>query len=156
MARWQDVVDANPDFAQAVEKAFNAYKHKVLATLRQDGSPRLSGIEATFNDGELWLGMMPGSRKALDLRNDPRMAVHSATADENMTGGDAKLSGRAIEVTDPAQWKSVLPDEPAPEGSHLFRIDITEVVLTSIGTPPDHIVIETWKPETGLTRTERR
>ncbi len=144
-----------PAFAEAVQAVFDAHKHKTLATLRKDGSPRLSGIEATFADGELWLGMMPRSLKALDLLRDPRLALHSATVDTELTQGDAKLSGRAIEVTDPAAWQSVVEDGPPSDDSHLFRVDITEVSLVRIGDPPDHLVVESWTPERGHRSVKR-
>src|ERR671918_171725 len=106
MATWKQFSDAAPELAGRAQAGFDAHKHKLLATLRKDGSPRISGIEATFTDGELWLGMMPGSRKALDLRRDPRLALHSASLDPpddpTTWAGDAKLSGRAVEVDDPA------------------------------------------------------
>src|SRR5215208_6427294 len=107
MANWSEVEAAAPELAARARATLDAHKHKVLATLRRDGSPRLSGIEATIVDGELWLGMMPGSRKALDLRRDPRLALHSASVDPpsddpSAWPGDAKLSGRAVEVDDSA------------------------------------------------------
>ena len=94
--------------------------------------------------------MMPGSLKALDLRRDPRVALHCPTEDapEDDPGswpGDAKISGRAIEQLDP------LPED----GSHRFRVDITEVVVTKVGTPADHLVIRSWHPGRGL-ETRRR
>ena len=70
MASWNEIESAAPELAARALAAFDAHRHKVLATLRRDGSPRISGIEASFTDGELWLGMMPSSRKALDLRRD--------------------------------------------------------------------------------------
>jgi hypothetical protein len=122
-----------------------------MATLRRDGSPRISGTEVTFEDGELSFGMMPGAVRAMDLRRDPRMALHSATVDPpgddpNSWLGDAKISGLGIEVKNP---------EPA-DGSSRFRLDIVEVVLTKVGTPADHLVIESWTPNRGLLRRERR
>ena len=106
MANWRVIEEAAPELAARARATLDAHKHKVLATLRRDGSPRISGIEATFEDGELWLGMMAGSRKALDLRRDPRLALHSASVDppDDPTSwpGDAKLAGRAVEVDDPA------------------------------------------------------
>jgi hypothetical protein len=33
---------------------------------------------------------------------------------------------------------------------HLFRVDITEVVLTRIGDPQDHLAVSVWTPEKGL------
>jgi hypothetical protein len=160
MATWEEFSAAAPELAGAVRAAFDAHKHKLLATLRKDGSPRISGIEATFADGQLWLGMMPGSRKALDLRRDPRLALHSASVDppeDDPAGwaGDAKLSGRAVEVDDPAILARLGAGDQAGS-AHLFRVELTEVVLTRVGDPPDHLVIELWREGQGLRRMQRR
>ena len=37
-----------------------------------------------------------------------------------------------------------------------FQVDISEVVLTRVGSPADHLVIESWHPGRGRERTERR
>jgi Pyridoxamine 5'-phosphate oxidase len=159
MASWDEIEAAAPELAARARGAFDAHKHKVLATLRRDGSPRISGIEASFADGQLWLGMMPGSRKALDLRRDPRLALHSASVDppEDPSGwaGDAKLSGRAVEVDDPALLERMGAGEDAGE-AHLFRVDVTELVHTRVGEPADHLVIELWQEGRGLRRMRRR
>ena len=143
--------------------AFDAHRHKVLATLRADGSPRLSGNEASFRGGDLWLGMMHRSRKALDLERDSRMELHSAPVDLELKLGDAKLAGRAVEVTDPEvirRFAAASAEEHAgvepPAPFHLFRVDIGEVTLIRVGDPPDHLVIESWSPAAGHRRTERR
>ena len=148
MSSWGDVVAATPEFAERVRRLFDARKHKTLATLRRDGSPRISAIEADFENGELFLGMMVNSVKALDLRRDPRLALHSPTVDTPIDDpsswcGDAKIAGTAVEVQ-------------APDGSHRFRIDVTEVVITTVGNPADHLLIESWHPDRGLQRRERR
>jgi hypothetical protein len=165
VATWDEVSKAAPDLADAVRRRFDAHKHKTLATLRADGSPRISGIEASFGDGELWLGMMPGSRKARDLQRDPRFALHSATVDPEMTDGDAKVSGRAVEITDQGTIDAFVAAHPEETGAgsdaqpppfHLFRADVDEIVLTTIGDPADHLVIETWRERRGVTRVERR
>src|SRR5829696_7472925 len=163
MASWREVEAAAPELAGRARASFDAHKHKLLATLRRDGSPRISGIEATFADGELWLGMMPGSRKGHDLRRDPRLALHSPSLDppEDPTawGGDAKVSGRAIEVTDAEEReafrRATAQSGEGPGAFELFRVDVTEVVRTSVGDPPDHLVIELWRPEPGLTSMRR-
>ena len=100
MTAWQDVEQGEPEFAQRVRALFDAHRHKTIATLRSDGSPRISGIEAGFEDGELVFGSMASSRKGADLRRDPRFALHSATIDpvegsEAQWPGEAKISGRA-------------------------------------------------------------
>jgi hypothetical protein len=160
MASWRDVTREEPEFAGAVRARFDAHKHKTLATLRKDGWPRISGVEATFDGDELWLGMMPGSMKALDLRRDPRLALHSATLDPEVSDGDAKLSGRAEEVDDPASMEAFAAatggQAPPPGSFHLFRVDVEEVVLTRVGDPPDHLVIETWQDGKAFRRVERR
>jgi Pyridoxamine 5'-phosphate oxidase len=160
MASWKEIEAAAPELAGRARASFDAHKHKLLATLRKDGSPRISGIEATFADGELWLGMMPGSRKALDLRRDPRLALHSASLDPpddpTTWAGDAKLSGRAVEVDDPALKQRFAGGGGQPDESHLFRVDVTEVVHTRVGDPADHLVIELWQPGRGVRRMERR
>jgi hypothetical protein len=163
MATWDDVSKAAPELAATVQRCFDAHIHKTLATLRADGSPRVSGQEMSFRDGDVWLGMMPDSRKARDLQRDPRLGVHSATVDPTMAGGDAKLSGRAVEVTDRETFDWFVSKEgeekgeEPPEPFHLFRIDVAEIVLTTLGgDPPDHLVIETWRERRGVTRVERR
>ena len=102
---------------------------------------------------------MAGSRKALDLLRDPRFALHSASVDPPDWTGDAKVAGRAVEETDPARVAAVLGasggGEP-PGPARLFRADLSEVVLTRLGDPPDHLVIEWWHEGEGLRRVERR
>jgi hypothetical protein len=56
MAAWHEVEQAAPEFAQRIRAVFDAHRHKTIATLRADGSARISGIEAAFEDGELVFG----------------------------------------------------------------------------------------------------
>jgi hypothetical protein len=160
MASWDEVARAEPELAAAVQARFDAHRHKVLGTLRADGSPRLSGIEVTFKEGELWLGMMPDSRKALDLRRDPRLALHSATVDPELLEGDARISGRAVEVTGAGAMTALVEgdarhEDGAPAG-HVFSVDVTELMLIRIGDPADHLVIQSWHEGRGVERVERR
>ena len=98
---WKDFEQAEPQFAGRVQALFDARRHKTIATLRADGSPRISGIETEFAGGELRFGSMTGARKGTDLRRDPRFALHSASDDpveghERLWPGDAKIAGRAV------------------------------------------------------------
>jgi hypothetical protein len=149
MTRWDEFAAAQPDLAERVRQLFTARKHMTMATLRRDGSPRISGTEVEFSSGELWLGMMPGSVKALDLRRDPRLALHSPSvdADESVPDewpGEAKIAGGAVEVSDAART-----DEP-----HRFRIDLGEVVFTRVES--DSLVLESWHPDRGLEVRRRK
>ena len=105
MATWKDVAAAAPELAQAARELFEANKHLTIATLRKDGSPRISGIECSFIEGDLWFGSMPDAVKARDLQRDPRFALHSGTGDASNWKGDAKVAGRAEEITDPSGWR---------------------------------------------------
>jgi Pyridoxamine 5'-phosphate oxidase len=143
MASWADVEREAPELAALARSLFDAFTHKTLATLRRDGSPRISGTELEFSDGEAWLGSMWHAVKALDLERDPRFALHSGSADPPDWPGDAKIAGRAVEVTDPGAT------------AHRFRLDISELVVVRLGEPRDHLVIEAWHEGRGVS-TRRR
>jgi hypothetical protein len=156
MASWREIEAEAPELAARARELFDAFKHKTLATVRRDGSPRISGTEVQFADGELWFGSMWRAVKALDLRRDPRFALHSGSVDPPGWPGDAKVAGRVEEIADPARKAAVWGDE-APSGeAHLFRADIGELVVTRLGDPRDHLVIESWHEGGGVTRLERR
>src|SRR4030095_62458 len=103
MATWSEIESAAPELAGRARAAFDAHKHKVLATLRRDGSPRISGIEATIADGELWLGMMTGSRQALAPPRAPRLPPPRAPrAPPTRRPGHRKLARREGRARRPA------------------------------------------------------
>jgi len=151
MASWTQIESAAPEFADRVRRRFMMGVNKTIATIRSDGAPRISATELEFAAGEVTLGMMGGSVKLLDVRRDPRVAVHSPTLDTPADGtdwpGDAKLAGTLVDV--PA------PEDNSFPGAGYFRIDVTEVVLTYVGTPADHLVIESWHPGRGWERRTR-
>ena len=145
MATWHEVEQSAHEFARRVRALFDAHRHKTMATLRADGSPRISGIEAVFEDGELFFGSMPNARKGADLHRDSRFALHSATVDpidgaEAQWPGEAKLSGRAI---------------ADGQNRDRFRADIVEVVHTHLNEQATLLVVEWWTSTHGLRRIER-
>ena len=157
MARWSEFETAEPDLAARVRSMFDAGRHKTIATLRADGSPRISGIEAEFADGDLRFGSMTGARKGADLQRDPRFAlhgppVHPVEGQEKDWPGEAKIAGRAIHAG-PITADDVAEGE-TPEGD-LFVADITEVVVTGLDPDATKLVVEWWTPERGRRRIER-
>lgn len=72
----------------------------LLATLRRDGSPRISPIDVSFSDGGLYVGSMPGAVKARDLQRDPRCALIAPVVDNDGKAGEGKAFLHAIEITD--------------------------------------------------------
>jgi hypothetical protein len=153
MASWQQVVDSAPEFAGRVQQMFDARVHKTMATLRKDGSPRISGIECEFKDGQLRFGSMKGTMKSLDLKRDPRLALHGPSndppSDPLQWPGEAKITGRAIEITNEAEAASAETHD-----AHSYVIDVSEVVLTRVGGM-DHLVIEQWYEGRGLVTSKR-
>ena len=155
MPSWSEFEAAAPELAARVRARLDAHTHKTLATLRRDGSPRISGIETELIDGELWIGSMWEARKAHDLRRDPRFALHSGSDEPADWAGDAKLAGVAEEITDPARRREINGDK-APSGpSHLFRLDLREVSTVGLDEARKALVIEVWTPAGGV-RTIKR
>ncbi|MFF9660823.1 pyridoxamine 5'-phosphate oxidase family protein [Streptomyces althioticus] len=145
---WGAFAAAEPELARTVEERFAAHTHHVLATLRKDGSPRTTGLEVRFLDGELWFGMMPGSMKALDLRRDPRFSLQANPGEgTTMGGGDVRIAGRAVEVPedDTATRARYAEEVEPPEPFHLFRTEVTEVVRTSV-EDEKYLVVQVWMP----------
>jgi hypothetical protein len=154
MVAWRDIEAAEPAFATKVQQLFDAGRHKTIATLRADGSPRISGIECEFVDGELRFGSMPAARKGADLARDPRFALHGPTVHpeegkEAEWPGEAKVAGRAV-----AAGPVIGEGEEGPDGE-MFTADISEVVFTHLDPAATKLVIESWTPERGLRVVER-
>jgi len=145
MPSWEEFEAAQPDFAARVRRLMEARKHLTMATLRRDGSPRISGTEIQFTGGQLRIGSMPNAVKARDLLRDGRVAIHGPTTDPpdddpNGWVGEAKVAGRAFALD-------------SADGSHSFAIDIDEAVVTSLDR--NRLVVESWNPRRGYERFER-
>jgi hypothetical protein len=145
---WKAIEQAEPEFAGRVRRLFDAGRHKTIATLRADGSPRISGIECEFTDTDLRFGSMIGARKGADLKRDPRFALHGPAfhpeeGKESDWPGEAKVAGRAI------------PAGPVSTDEGNGQSDITVVVITALNAEATKLVVESWTPERGLRRVER-
>jgi hypothetical protein len=147
VASWNEFEADAPEFATRVRSLMSTRKHLTMATLRRDGSPRISGTEVEFAGGTLQIGSMPRAVKAQDLQRDPRIAIHGPTEDPPVTSpatwtGEAKIAGTATEVES---------DGPA----HRFVIDVTEAVITHLNEAGDRLVVESWTPSGGFRTLER-
>ncbi len=147
MAKWREFEKEAPALAADVMAAFTARRHATMATLRADGSPRISGTEVAIEKGQVRIGSMLDAVKARDLRRDPRVSIHSPTfdppvGDDKGWPGEAKLSGRAVE------------GRPRKD-SHAFHIDIDEVVHTRLTPEGDALWIRSWHPGRGVEERRR-
>jgi len=147
MTTWAQFENEARDLAATVRARFEAAETHVLATLRKDGSPRVSGSEVQFTGQQLTFGSMLNAVKARDLQRDGRCAIHANPGPDARDLGDAKVAGTAIEVTGAAKNAYVTGSEPA-EDFHAFRLDLTEAVVTSV--EGDELVIRAWHPGQGV------
>jgi hypothetical protein len=155
MASWSEFEAAAPELAESVRARLDGHVHKTLATVRRDGSPRISGTETRLVDGELWIGSMWQARKALDLQRDPRFALHSGSEDPPEWSGDAKLAGVVEEITDPERVKAINGEAAAAGPSHLFRLDLRVVSTVGLNDERTALLIEVWTPDGGVRTMQR-
>ena len=147
---WQQFAAQAPELAALGEAQFGRTGLALVGTLRRDGWPRISPVEPFIVDGQLYLGMMWRSRKALDLLCDPRCVVHSTVSNRDGTEGEFKVYGRAVEVTDLDERRrfgdavyatiSFRPEEPE---FHCFTIAIESVAFSQIRDGEFHHLV--WK-----------
>src|SRR4051812_26093736 len=146
MTSWAEFEAEAPELAARARELLDAHTHLTIATIRKDGSPRISGTECEIVDGELQFGSMWRSMKALDLLRDPRFALHSGSEDPPGWPGDAKVAGTVRhEATESEQHGQY----------HLFRCDIKELVVVGLNPERSKMVVEAWHEGRGLSRTER-
>ena len=67
MASWGEFVRADPSFGALAVARIDGEGLVMVGTLRRNGWPRISPVEPLIVGGELCLGMMWRSRKAVDL-----------------------------------------------------------------------------------------
>jgi hypothetical protein len=160
MASFADVENVEPDLAGRVRAILSSTTNAVLGTIRRDGSPRLSGADPYFHDGQLCIWSMPRARKGQDLRRDPRVAVHSIPWDSRKLRdgaadageADAKVSGTAVLVSDAgalSAFRAWLKSDRGvdTEDWDLFRIDID--ALTVISVDNGQLLVDRWSTTEG-------
>jgi hypothetical protein len=154
--RWDDFAQQCPELAKLGEDRLRQRELCLVGTLRHNGYPRISPVEPEFVDGDLILGMMWHSPKALDLLRDPRCVVHSVVSDRSGTEGDFKLYGRAVDIQDPvrraryrATVKARIDWEPSEPRYHCFAIDIESAGFRVFGDEEYGLA---WEPTSGLRR----
>jgi len=154
--RWEEFAAASAELAELGEERLRGRELCLVGTLRRNGWPRISPVEPEFVDGELLLGMMWRSPKALDLLRDPRLVVHSVVSNRDGKEGDFKLYGRAVDVPDSdrraryrATIKARIDWEPEEPNYHLFAVDIDSAGFVTFADPRYGLA---WDTQRGLRR----
>ncbi|MEV4620222.1 pyridoxamine 5'-phosphate oxidase family protein [Asanoa sp. NPDC049573] len=156
MATWQEFVDEAPRIAEIFQRRHAATgKLCMLATVRADGSPRISPIEPRVFEGRLVLVGMPNTQKFRDLGRDPRFCLHTATVDPQVGDGDVKLFGAVFNDPDRAMHQRFADDLYAEigldlRGQEFDTFYVAELHSASSVTLTDgHLVVTIWKPGQG-------
>jgi hypothetical protein len=154
--RWDEFTAACPELAKLGDARLRAKELCLVGTLRKNGYPRISPVEPEFVDGELLLGMMWKSPKALDLLRDPRLVVHSVVSERSGKEGDFKLYGRAVDDRDlerraayRAAIKARIDWEPPEPNFHVFAVDVESAGFVTFAEPRYGLA---WDPDGGLRR----
>jgi general stress protein 26 len=151
--RWTDLQERQPRLGRLAHDRLVAPGVLLVVTIRGDGTPRLSPVEPFVHDGELWLSMMLGSRKAADLHRDPRVLVHSVVTGPSGEEGEIKLRGTAVPHDDEPTHEryagavtAALPWSPEVGKFHLFAVDIEQATYIRYdnATGDQHVAI--WPP----------
>jgi hypothetical protein len=159
--RWDEFTAACPELAGLGEERLRGRELCLVGTLRRNGWPRISPVEPEFVDGELMLGMMWRSPKALDLVRDPRLVVHSVVSDRMGSEGDFKLYGHAVPVEESerraryrATIKARIDWEPEEPNYHVFAVDVDSAGFVTFAEGNRYGLA--WDTEGGLRRWEQR
>ena len=156
---WSDLEQAQPRLGGLAHDRLISPGVVLVATVRRDGTPRLSPVEPLILGGDLLLSMMWHSAKALDLLRDPRILVHNIITSRSGADGEFKIRGTATQEDDQAVQRryadtaaSTLGWDPEPGKFHLFTIDIEHTAVISYDEPTGDQHVATWPPATEFIR----
>jgi hypothetical protein len=157
--RWADLEEQRPRLAAIAHERLVAPGVLLVVTVRRDGTPRLSPVEPFLLDGDLWLSMMLGSRKAADLLRDPRLLVHSIVTRPDGGEGEVKLRGAAEDVADARRQhryaeavSAALPWLPEVGLFHLFRMEVEDVTYVRYDNDSGDQYVVRWPDGTEIVR----
>jgi hypothetical protein len=128
---WQTFEEEDPELAAfGLERL--AGRVAYLATVRQDGSPRVHPVTPIIGQGHMFLFMEPTSPKGNDLRRDGRYALHSSVGDPSGSGGEFFISGQA-RLVETAELRAVAVQSASyspAERYILFELGVESVLAT--------------------------
>ena len=136
---WQEFAQQEPELAALGQERLDRNGLVMVGTLRKNGWPRISPVEPLFFNGQLYLGMMWRSQKALDLLRDPRCTIHNAVSDRNASEGEFKVYGRALDITNPGERQAYVQAlfekigfQPGDHEFHCFAIDMQSAAANTL------------------------
>ena len=150
--KWDAFQADAPEIATLAREQFERYGMALVGTVRRDGSPRISCVLPVVLDGELYLGMMWRSRKAVDLLRDPRLVLHNPIATNRGDEVEVSIRGRAVEVADDRVLRRYVEELAEWEGREflLFSVDIESAGVVRYQGGKQHVKV--WPRGTEFTR----
>jgi hypothetical protein len=154
---WGDLELAASEIAEAGKRRLQETRVALLATLRRDGSPRISPIEPFFAEGHLLFGAMAWTLKVRDLERDPRCTLHSTVTGPNAGEGELKLYGRAIEADDDlrAACREGWWTEEPHEAARVFSVTVEEAMFVTWDYEGGEMTVRRWSPDAGFKTSQR-
>jgi hypothetical protein len=156
---WSDIELAQPRLADVGRVRLIEPGVVLVATLRQDGTARISPVEPLIMDGDLWLSMLWQSAKAGDLLRDPRILVHGIVMSRDGGDGEFKVRGTARAEDDSAVQRryadtvtATLGWNPQPGRFHLFAVDIAQVSFLRYDDATGDQFVTMWPPSREFVR----
>jgi hypothetical protein len=154
MFYWANFEAAVPLLAAQGRELIERFRFVLVGTIRNDGTPRISPVEAHIVRGHLMLVMITGTLKARDLLRDPRILVNSPITHPDAPNTEFKLRGRVVEIRDQALREAAAHAIEAasgwrpPEGWHFFAIDIEDATFLAWQSGVLHMA--RWNRDRGL------
>ncbi|HEX5691002.1 MAG TPA: pyridoxamine 5'-phosphate oxidase family protein [Roseiflexaceae bacterium] len=102
---WRMLEEQNPELAAFGKQRLNG-KVAYLATVRDDGSPRVHPVTPIVGEGRLFVFMEPTSPKGRDIQRDGRFALHCSVSDNSGESGEFYVLGRA-QLVDSAEQRAL-------------------------------------------------
>jgi hypothetical protein len=144
---WNILEDHHPELAAFGAERLNG-NVAYLATIREDGAPRVHPVTPIAGHGHLFVFMEPTSPKGRDLQRDGRYALHCSVSDTSGASGEFVVTGQARAIDDPdvrvlaARLASYQPADRYV----LFELDVERAASTTY--PGDRPVRQSWKRTT--------
>jgi len=141
MVAWMDFAASDPQLAGVGERLL--FQHGIglayIATIGEDGSPRLHPLSPVLSNGRLFVFILPTSPKKRDLLRDGKFALQTFPPpglDFLKQGEEFYVTGKAELVTDPRVRACVITDAKQHVGDDeaLFELKIRRVMHSQWAT----------------------